>query len=67
MKLEYNAKVGYDQEMVQSERYSHSINRGGKNKVNNQVLILRKHIVSRLISYFPNRQSLIYSNLFKIR
>ena len=36
-------KVGNDQEMAQSERNSHSKNRGGKNRINSQVRILRKH------------------------
>ena len=41
-------KVGNDQEMVQSERKSDSKNREReKNKIDNQVLILRKHIISR--------------------
>ena len=41
---------GNDQEKSQSERNSHSKNRGGKN---NRALILRNHIVSRVSSYFP--------------
>ena len=32
-------QVGKDQEKAQSERDSHSKNRGGKNQTNNQVLI----------------------------
>ena len=32
-------QVGKDQEKAQSEKDSHSKNRGGKNKTNNQVLI----------------------------
>ena len=50
-------KVGNDQEMAQSEsKNSHSKNRGEKKKYN-QVLILRKHIVSRVSSYFPNHEA----------
>ena len=40
-------------EKAQSERNSHSENRGGKTQIDNKVLILRKHIVSRVSSYFP--------------
>ena len=40
-------QVGKDQEKVQSETDSGSINRGGK-KNNNQVLTPRKHFVSRM-------------------
>ena len=39
-------QVGKDQEKMQSEKDSHSKNRGGKNKTNNQILIPRKHFVS---------------------
>ena len=47
-------KVGNDQEMARSERNFHSKNPGGKkNLINNQVLILRKHIVRRMSSFFP--------------
>ena len=56
---------GKDQEKVQSEKDSHSKNRGGKNQTNNQVLIPRKHFVSRMSSYFPNRWPLSYLNLTK--
>ena len=37
----------------------------GKNQTNNQVLIPRKHFVSRMSSYFPNRWPLSYLNLTK--
>ena len=50
------ANVGNGQEMVQSERNSHSINRGGKNQ--NQVLKLSTHC-----KLFLNRRSLSYPNL----
>ena len=40
-------------EKVQSERNSHSKNRGGKNYFDDHVRIIRKHIVSRVSSYFP--------------
>ena len=36
-----NVQVGNDQEQVQSERDSHSKNRGGKIQIVNKVLILR--------------------------
>ena len=59
-------KVGNDQEMALSEKNSHSKIRGEKKKqIYNQVLKLRKHIVSR-VSYFPNRRILSYLNLTKI-
>ena len=46
-------KVGNhnDQETAQSERNSHSKN--GDEKIDNQVLILRNQIVSRVSSYSP--------------
>ena len=60
-------QVGKDQEKAHSENDSHSKNRGEKKKqTNNQVLIPRKHIVSRMSSYFPNRWPLSYVNLTKI-
>ena len=34
-----NVQVGKDQEKAQSEKDSHTKNRGGKNQTNNQVLI----------------------------
>ena len=37
--LNEEVQVGKDQEKVQSEKDSHSKNRGGKNQTNNQVLI----------------------------
>ena len=58
-------KVGKDQEKAQSERDSHSNNRGGE-KLNQQLgTDTIKHIVSRMSSYFPNRWSLSYLNLTK--
>ena len=39
------------QEIAQSERNSHFKNRGGKNLINNRVLILRKYIASRMGSH----------------
>ena len=53
---EKKVQVGKDQEKAQSERDSHSKNRGGKNM---------KHIVSRMSSYFPNRWPLSYLNLIQ--
>ena len=58
-------QVGNDQEKAQSERKSISKNRGGKKGINNQALILLKHIVSRMSSYFLNRWPLSYLNLTK--
>ena len=46
-------QVGNDQENAQSVRNFHSKNRDGKNYIDNWVLILRKHIVSRVSGYFP--------------
>ena len=44
-------KVGNDLEMVQSERnYPHQ-NRGGKGRIDNQVLIQTLHIINRVSSY----------------
>ena len=37
----------------------------GKNQTNNQAPIQRKHIVSRMSSYFPDRWPLSYHNLTK--
>ena len=48
----YILQAGNDQEKARSERNSHSKNRGGKNLIDNWVLILRKHNVSRASSYF---------------
>ena len=61
----WKVQVGKDQEKAQSEKDSHSKNRGGKNQTNNQVLYTMKHIVSRMSSYFPNRWPLSYLNLTK--
>ena len=46
-------QVGNDQEKVQSEKDSHSKNRGGKKKqTNNKVLRPCIHLISRMSSYF---------------
>ena len=58
-------QVGKDQEKAQSEKDSHSKNRGGKKQTHSQVLYTMKHIVSRMSSYFPNRGPLSYLNLTK--
>ena len=50
--------------MSQSERNAQSKNRGGKNSIDNQGLILREHNVSR-VQLFPNRWSPSYPNLDK--
>ena len=62
-KLCKEVQVGNDQEKAQSEKDSHSKNRGGKKQTKNKVLIPRIHFVSRMSSYFPNRWSLSYLNL----
>ena len=56
-----NEQVGNDQEKAHYERNS----RGGENLIDNQVLILRKHIVRRVSSYFPNRRPFSNPNLNK--
>ena len=58
-------QVGKDQEKAQSERDSHSKNRGGKkpNQQSGTYMYTMKHIVSRMSSYFPNRWPLSYLNL----
>ena len=58
-------KIGNNQEIAQSERSSHSKIRGGKNKAKNQALILRKHIASRVNSYFLNKWPHSHPNLTK--
>ena len=58
-------QVGKDQEMAQSEKDSHSKNRGGKKPNQQSGTYTMKHIVSRMSSYFPNRWPLSYLNLTK--
>ena len=58
-------KVGKDQEKAQSEKDSHSKNRGGKKPNQQSGTYTMKHIVSRMSSYFPNRWPLSYLNLTK--
>ena len=58
-------QVGKDQEKAQSERDSHSKNRGGKKPNKQSGTYTMKHIVSRMSSYFPNRWPLSYLNLIK--
>ena len=58
-------QVGKDQEKAQSEKDSHSKNRGGKKPNQQSGTYTMKHIVSRMSSYFPNRWPLIYLNLTK--
>ena len=55
-------QVGKDQEKVQSEKDSHSKNRGGKKPNQQSCTYTMKHIVSRMSSYFPNRWPLSYLN-----
>ena len=56
-------QVGKDQEKAQSEKDSHSKNRGGKKPNQQSGTYTMKHIVSRMSSYFPNRWPLSYLNL----
>ena len=58
-------QVGKDQEKAQSEKDSHSKNRGGKKPNQQSGTHTMKHIVSRMSSYFPNRWPLSYLNLTK--
>ena len=58
-------EVGKDQEKAQSEKDSHSKNRGGKKTNQQSGTYTMKHIVSRMSSYFPNRWPLSYLNLTK--
>ena len=61
--IEKRVQVGKDQEKAQSEKDSHSKNRGGKNQTIKQSgTYTMKHIVSRMSSYFPNRWPLSYLN-----
>ena len=47
-------QLGKDQEKAQSEKDSHSKNRGGKKPNQQSGTYTMKHIVSRMSSYFPN-------------
>ena len=58
-------QVGKDQEKAQSEKDSHSKNRGGKKPNQQSGTYIMKHIASRMSSYFPNRWPLSYLNLTK--
>ena len=60
-----NVQVGKDQEKAQSEKVSHSKNRGGKKPNQQPGTYTMKHIVSRMSSYFPNRWPLSSLNLTK--
>ena len=62
---EKKVQVGKDQEKAQSEKDSHSKNRGGKKPNQQSGTYTMKHIVSRMSSYFPNRWPLSYLNLTK--
>ena len=58
-------QVGKDQEKAQSEKDSHSKNRGGKKNKLTIRYLYHETIVSRMGSYFPNRWPLSYLNLTK--
>ena len=51
----YGSRNRIDKEMAQSDKNSHSTCKTevGKNLINTKVLILRKHIISRVSGYFP--------------
>ena len=58
-------QVGKDQAKPQSEKDSHSKNRGGKKPNQQSGTYTMINIVSRMSSYFPNRWPLSYLNLTK--
>ena len=58
-------QAGKDQEKAQSEKDSHSKNRGGKKTKLTIRYLYHETIVSRMGSYFPNRWPLSYLNLTK--
>ena len=62
-KVVKNVNVCHDQEMAQKERNFQS--KTQVRKIYNQVLMLRKLIVSRMGRHFPNRWPLSYPNLTK--
>ena len=63
--MQKKVQVGKDQEKAQSEKDSHSKNRGGKNTNQQSDTHTTKHIASRMSSYFPKRWPLSYLNLTK--
>ena len=63
--LSKEVQVGKDQEKAQSEKDSHSKNRGRKKTNYQSGTFTMKHIVNRMSSYFPNRWPLSYLNLTK--
>ena len=65
LQLNKKVQVGKDQEKAQSEKDSHSKNRGGKKPNQQSGTHTMKHIVSRMSSYFPNRWPLSYLNSTK--
>ena len=60
MRGDKKLQVGKDQEKTQSEKDSHSKNRGGKKPNQQSGTYTMKHIASRMSSYFPNRWPLSY-------
>ena len=64
-KIYKKVQVGKDQEKAQSEKDSHSKNRGGKKTKLTIRYLYHETIVSRMGSYFPNRWPLSYLNLTK--
>ena len=58
-------QVGNDQEKAQSEKYSHSKNRGGEKTKLTIKYLYHENISSRMGNYFPNRWPLSYLNLTK--
>ena len=63
--MDKKVQVGKDQEKAQSEKDSHSKNRGGKKTKLTIRYLYHETIVSRMGSYFPNRWPLSYLNLTK--
>ena len=55
-------QVGKDQEKAQSERDSHSKNRGGKKPNQQSGTYTMKHTATRMSSYFSNRWPPSYLN-----
>ena len=56
-----NVQLGNDQEKVQSERNSHSKNRGGKTQFDKVLIhVLRKTYCKSSEQLFPNRRTLSY-------
>ena len=64
-RLQKKVQVGKDQEKAQSEKDSHSKNRGGKKTKLTVRYLYHETYRDRMSSYFPNRWPLSYLNLTK--